>query len=329
MKSFTKCISVVIINLDGEEALRRCIESIEPDFVREIIVVDNFSTDGSLEMLRLNFPDVVIIRNHKNEGFAGPCNQGAANATGEFLLFLNNDAKMTQGAIPKLLNAFDNNSIAAVAPKIINTHYELDSAGSFFTWTGFLHHLSSDDLAANNDNHDRFAVKGACMLIKKRIFHEVGGFDGSFFAYFEETDLCWRLIAHKYRILYVDGAVIEHLGGLTTRKIFPSSHIDYLSFRNRILAIRRNLSPGALFVVLPLHVVCCLAFATAFMLSRKPKNAFAVLRGVLAGLSTPVSDLAPSQLRTPRTSLKQLKHVTVGIGIKSNYSTLKNYLVRW
>jgi len=324
-----KSVSVIIINLNGGEALLACIQSVEMSYVREIIIVDNGSSDDSIESCLSFFPNLVVIRNKVNLGFAGPCNQGAEIAEGDFLLFLNNDAKLTPGSLEKLVHEASKDSVAGVSPKIIDEDGGIDSAGSFFTLTGFLHHITEAELSFLSASPKRFSLKGACFLVKKRCFFEVGGFDNSFFAYFEESDLCWRLVNKEYDLIYLDTAYAIHEGGRTTKKVFKSSFIDYLSFRNRIISIRRNLPLSTKLLILPLHLVCCLFFAFAFLLIGKPKNALAIYRAIIVGTLMSTNGDFLSKQSFARVNLKTLRPLTTIPHLRNIFDELRRYLVRW
>ena len=322
-------VSVIIINLNGGETLLDCVGSIEDSRVKEIIVVDNGSSDGSADLCVQKFPNLILIQNSVNEGFAGPCNQGAENAQGDFLLFLNNDAKLGPDLVKCLVDKLSGDSVAATGPRIIDESGKLQSAGSFFTWTGFLNHVDELTLKTLAERPKRFALNGACLLVKKSCFFEVGGFDNQFFAYFEESDLCWRLINKGYDLIYVDEVFAVHQGGMTSRKELRSSFIDFLSFRNRIVSIRRNLPTLIKFLVIPAHLMCCVVFALAFLLSGKPKNSLAVLRAIFSGMITSnQGSLASGMLKIP-SNLELILPLMSSPSLRKALTQLRRYLIRW
>jgi GT2 family glycosyltransferase len=324
-------VSVIVINLNGGDFL---IPSIASAFAQEplpeVILVDNGSTDGSLQLVESAFPQVRIIRNNSNLGFAGPANQGAALASGDFLLFLNNDARLEPGVLSRLLEAVESDkTVAACEPTMRRVDGDLDSAGSLFTKTGFLYHLTEDDLTSHRFGSDRFSLKGACLLVRADLFDRAGRFDDTFFAYFEETDLCWRLINMGYRLVHVNGAEVTHDVGRTTTAVFTSSHIDYLSFRNRISTIRKNGDAWFKCRVLPIHVVGCLSVAVAFTLKGKPQNALGIMRALKWHVRRSSKHLGSKTEAVPRHSFALLSSVTVPLKLSSAIRMLKVYLVRW
>lgn len=324
-------VSVVVVNFNGEEFILTCLASVlEQETPLEIIVVDNGSTDNSVDVIRASFPKVKLIQNDKNLGFAGPANQGADLASGELLLFLNNDARLVPGTLARLVSALRAApNTAACEPTMLRNDGKLDSAGSMLTRTGFLYHLSESDLSSARYGLYRFSLKGACLLVRADLFHRAGRFDESYFAYFEETDLCWRLLAMGYQLEHVSDTLVIHDVGRTTTAIFPSSHIDYLSFRNRITTIRKNGDASFKLRVLPVHVACCLGVGFAFAMSGKYKNAIGVLRAVAWHLRP--SGRLPRQLNRPRqpTTMGLLAPVTVRLRLSAATRMLKVYLVRW
>jgi GT2 family glycosyltransferase len=324
-------VSVVIVNLNGEKFISACIASVLEQIVPlEIIVVDNGSTDDSVKTLRAEFPHIKVIQNESNLGFAGPANQGAKLGCAEYLLFLNNDARLMPGALASLVTVLECDlKLAACQPTMRRNDAKLDSAGSMLSSTGFLVHVSEDDLSSERFGSRRFSLKGACLLVRSELFHQAGGFDNSFFAYFEETDLCWRLLGMGYELEHVTDALVIHDVGRTTTAIFDSAHIDYLSFRNRITAIRKNGDTRFKLRVLPVHVSVCVGVALAFSFTGKFRNALGILRAIAWHVRRwrRGSDLSgrPSQ----GTSANFLAAVTVPLKFETGFRMLKAYLVRW
>ena len=327
--SSTSNISVVIVNLNGGSFISDCIDSIDLNLVKELIIVDNGSTDNSIEIISSKYPFALILNNSTNLGFAGPANQGAAAATGKYILFLNNDLRIIGDSLQRLVSSMVDIKVAAIAPRVIDNNGGLDSAGSFLTSTGFLHHTVDDDLEIISGKVERFSLKGACLLVRRSYFVDVGGFDASFFAYFEETDLCWRFISHGYSLIHDDKAIAIHDGGRTTKNIFDSSYIDYLSFRNRITSIRKNASCSLKWRILPIHIGCCLIISLAFFLMGKRKNATAILKAIHWHF-VHLSDFKDTSVTiSVKSSWKELKHVTVPFRPYKSLKFVRRYLLRW
>ena len=276
-----KDISVVIVNLNGAEFIIDCLKSIEYEYVKEIIVIDNASNDSSIDVIENYSKDIIIIKNEHNEGFAGPANQGGFAATSDFVLFLNNDVRIQPGTLKGLRDVMEQSNVAVAGPLLLNSDGMFNSAGSFLTSTGFLHHVTEHEAYSLNDSQLRFSVQGACMLVKKSCFEQVGGFDESFFAYFEESDLCWRLNSFGYTILCVMNVSAVHDIGRTSSKIFGSDYLDFLSFRNRFRSIDRNLSGFSRLSMMTKYCVYSSCFSILYLLRGNFRNSFAVINALL------------------------------------------------
>jgi len=253
-------VSVIVLTINGQERLPVCLGALHNSGLAvQVVLVDNGSTDSTVDRARGSWPDVDVISNAVNEGFAGGCNQGAEVARGRYLLFLNDDALVGPSTLLELVRAADADAIGAVwQPPILSADgLRWDSAGSMFTGAGLLWHDAADLMVADAPRGDRriFAAKGACLLVRRSSFEEVGGFDASFFAYYEETDLCWRLALRGHAIRLVAAAApVLHVGGVTAGGLFDVTELDFMFFRNRLTSILTLPGPRTLASVLPLHL---------------------------------------------------------------------------
>ena len=246
-------VSIIIPNYNGGDLLYNCINSIYEnisikDF--EIIVVDNGSTDNSINRVKSNFQNVEIISSNSNLGYSGGCNLGATHASGKYLLFLNNDTEHSNEWIEKLVYFLDSNSkIAAVQPKILNIHNKklfdyAGGAGGFidkfcfpFVQGRIFHTLEEDHNQYNNPSRI-FWASGAAFMIRSNIFKTLEGFDKVYFAYMEEIDLCWRAQAMGYKIYSVPDSFVYHYGKQTIKENTIKSH--YLNHRNSWILFFKN-----------------------------------------------------------------------------------------
>lgn len=221
-------ISVLVVNRDGERWLERCLASVgdPPPLEVEVVLVDNCSSDGSVELVRRRFPHVTLLENHRNLGFGAANNQAAALARGDALLLLNNDAWLEPGCLVRLQARLDREpDLGLVAPRLIGP-----DGGPRFVWApdrGLLGEAVQrmrnpfEGTAFNHGPIDRlmraFSGPGwytaACVLIRRRAFDEVGGFDPSFFLYFEDADLCVRIREAGWTLDWEPDAVAVHAGG--------------------------------------------------------------------------------------------------------------------
>jgi GT2 family glycosyltransferase len=326
-------VSVIIPNLNGAEILPSCLRSLKNQGIAlEVILIDNGSMDNSILITKSCWPETFIISNDSNRGFAEACVQGAAAAHGDLLLFLNTDVELAEHTVDVLVSELGGHpEVGACQPTMRSALGRLDSAGSLFTKTGFLHHITEDELTADLSSSLRFSLKGACLLVRRSAYEAVGGFDPSYFAYFEETDLCWRMQIAGWHLLYVPKANVLHLAGSTTTKTFSSSYIDYLSFRNRITTIRKNTETRLRWKILPVHLLLCSAVAVMFLLHRKPRNAAAIVRAILWHLFHG-SDVAHAREHVRRIRHKSdgcIEQVTVRTPWAGSLRQLRSYLIRW
>lgn len=283
-----KLVSIIIANWNSKDDLEECLNSlVKIDYKNiEIIVVDNGSTDGSIELVEEYSRKIVLrlIKYRTNLGFAIPNNDGFKKAKGEYILLLNNDTTVEKDFLTKLVSVLEKDEKSGVVqPKIIFADSrELQAGGSFLTNTGFLYHFGfgkNPKAAKYRKRMEIFSANGACMLIKRSVIEEVGLFDPDYFAYFEETDFCWRVWLNGYKILFVPSAVIFHKGGKTAKR-FASSFINFHSFKNRINTLIKNLGTKELIKILPLHLLFCELATLVYILLAKPKAAFAIQRAI-------------------------------------------------
>ncbi|MBU1327492.1 glycosyltransferase family 2 protein [Patescibacteria group bacterium] len=190
-----------------------------------------------------------MVINKKNLGFADANNVGYRKAKGEYILFLNNDTKVTKTFLAELVRVLEkDSSIGGAQSKILlidhpDTH---DSVGAFLTPTGFLYHygFGKKDSPKYDKEIELFTAKGACMMFKKEVLDTVAIdgniFDPDYFAYFEESDLCHRVWLAGYRIVYAYKSVIYHKMGATSASM-NNAFIQYHSFKNRIRTYLKNL----------------------------------------------------------------------------------------
>ncbi|TMD48578.1 MAG: glycosyltransferase family 2 protein [Chloroflexi bacterium] len=250
-------VSVVIVNWNGLAFLPACLESLSACGTPvEIIVVDNGSTDGSVEYLRQR-PEIVLISNATNTGYAPANNAGIERSTGEFVLLLNNDTRVAPGFLEPLLKVMATSAdVGACQCKMLSYDppYRIDAYGSYLLRTGFLYHLryGKPDLPAEAP-FEIFAAKGAAMLIRAAVLRQVGSFDPDFFAYLEDSDLSWRIWLGGWRVLCVPQSVVYHRAGATASRL-PNAFVTFHSFKNRTCMLLKNLSAPSAWRILPVHL---------------------------------------------------------------------------
>lgn len=276
MKRTAPLVSIVIVNWNGKHWLEGCLPTLSKVTHKRVewIIVDNASTDGSVEWVKNRYPKTILLENSENLGFSHANNLGYKKAKGDFILFLNNDTKVKPDFITELLKPFTRDPmIGGVQSKILlmDDPSRLDSIGAFLTPTGFLLHnsLGGKDKLELNRQIDLYTVKGASMMFRTDVLKlvEVDGFifDPEYFAYFEETDLCHRIWLSGFRIVYAPKAVIYHKLGATSIKLV-SAWVQFNSYKNRINSYIKNFGLFNLILILPIHVVLCHVLAIIFLL---------------------------------------------------------------
>jgi GT2 family glycosyltransferase len=279
-------VSIIIINWNGKNHLKKCFDSLEkldyPNF--EIILVDNNSSDESVEFTKKNYPRFKIIQNKRNLGFAKANNIGFKEAKGKYILLLNNDTKVTTELLSKLVNAIKKDRrIGIIQPKIIFMGSgKLQAGGTFLTNSGFLYHFGNwknPNDKKYNQPKEIFSANGSCMLARREVIEKIDLFDPDFFAYFEETDFCWRTLLAGWKIIYLPAAKVYHKGGETAQKL-NSSFIQFHSFKNRICSIIKNLEIQNLVKILVVHLQFCNLGSLAFLVTGKFSEAWAIQKAI-------------------------------------------------
>lgn len=248
-------IAIAILNWNGEKLLNKFLPSVIKHSnlsKATIYVIDNASTDHSVELLNRKFPEVKLIQLEENFGYAGGYNKGLAQIDAEYYVLLNSDVEVTANWLKPMSDFLDENEdVVAIQPKILSynnkTMFEYaGAAGGFIDSLGypFCRGRIFDTLESDNGQYnpvvDIFWASGACFMIRSADFNAVGGFDASFFAHMEEIDLCWRLKKVNRRIVSFPKTVVYHLGGATLDSDNPQK--VYLNFRNNMLMLYKNLS---------------------------------------------------------------------------------------
>ena len=258
-------VSIIIVNWNGLKWLNDCFGSLaKQDYKNyEIIFVDNASIDGSVPWVKSHYPKAKIVVNKENLGFADANNVGYRVAKGEYILFLNNDTRVTKTFLSELVKVLESDpNIGGAQSKILlmdqpDTH---DSVGAFLTPTGFLYHygFGKKDISKYNKQIDLYSAKGACMMFKREVLEQVAIdgniFDPDYFAYFEESDMCHRVWLAGYRIVYAYKSVVYHKMGATSKSM-NNVFIQYHSYKNRIRTYLKNLSASDLMTILLFHLI--------------------------------------------------------------------------
>lgn len=279
-------VSVIIVNWNGERWLRNCLNALRDqtfsDF--EIIVVDNGSSDGSVMLITDGYPEVMLVRQDHNDGFAKGNNIGYLHARGQYILLLNTDTEASPALLENMTSAFDElPNAGSVQAKLvlIDKTDRLDACGAFFTATTVSYHFGfgkKADLPLYNKPTPMFSNKGACMMLRREVIEAIGLFNDDFWCYYEETDLCHRIWLSGWECWYWPNAVCKHGLGGTSSKVL-NHIIHFHNFKNKLTSHLLNFSTLSLIWVLPTHILVGLSYSLFFVLSGKWRNAVAFLRG--------------------------------------------------
>ena len=241
-------VSISIINLDGKDYLNDCLGSIKelnyPQDKIEIIIVDNGSKDDSIKFIEENYPEIKLIKNNSNFGFAKANNQAASIASGSYIAFLNNDTKVDKDWLIELLKPiYESNEVICSGSKVLSFDgKEIDFAGGMINFEGkgfqIDYGIKIDKDIHNIERYLPF-VNGGAMLIRKDVFINSGGFDEDFFAYYEDVDLGWRLWVLGYKVIFAPKSIVYHMHHGTSKN-FSDDKLRFLKERNSLISIFKN-----------------------------------------------------------------------------------------
>lgn len=270
-------ISIVILNYNTQRYLEQFLPGVvgnAPPGSR-IVVADNASEDASIEFVKTNFPRVSCLELNKNHGFAQGYNLALREEEADYYVLLNSDVETPVGWLEPILKYMEEHpKVAACQPKIraYANRSSFEHAGASGGWMDImgypfcrgriLNALEKDD-GQYDDAHEVFWATGAAMVIRAKLFHDVGEFDGDYFAHFEEIDLCWRLKKAGYGIAVVPQSVVYHVGGGTLNYVSPLK--TYLNFRNSLYTLFKNESKRNLFWIIFFRLILDAAAGFLFL----------------------------------------------------------------
>ncbi|MBW8034347.1 MAG: glycosyltransferase family 2 protein [Planctomycetes bacterium] len=294
-------LSIIIVSWNVKDDLLACLASLRENPLSqpfELIVIDNDSPDETVELVKQNYPEVNLIENPNNRGFAKANNQGIELATGQYVLLLNPDTIVHPDSLDILVNFMDDNpDVGACGPKLLNEDGSAQaSVRRFPTFRSVLYsHTVCRLLGLFRTQYRKWMMKdfkydrqtdvdqimGAAMMCRHSIIDQAGGMDENFFMYFEEIDLCYKIKQAGWRIVFYPEAVISHLGGQSSKQV-PLKRIMLFKSMIAYFRIHRGKLAVELFVVvfkfaLILRNICHLViglftFVTAFVMSNKKRQ---------------------------------------------------------
>tara|TARA_R110001592_G_scaffold105035_5_gene295447 strand:- start:12358 stop:13356 length:999 start_codon:yes stop_codon:yes gene_type:complete len=282
--------AVVILNWNGQKLLEQFLPSVINFSSEEatIYVADNASTDNSIRYIKEHYPSVKIIENAVNNGYAKGYNDALQYVDEDIYCLLNSDIEVTKNWLTPVIDVFkQEDNTAIIQPKLLDfkdkTKFEYaGAAGGFIDLFGYpycrgrvFNHLETDNKQFD-DISEIFWASGACLFIRSKVYHQLGGFDEDYFAHQEEIDLCWRTQNEGFKIKYVGTSTVYHIGGATLQETNP--HKTFLNFRNSLLNVVKNVpKQWFLFVVFSRLILDGIA-GIKFMVELRPIHTWAIIK---------------------------------------------------
>jgi GT2 family glycosyltransferase len=256
------CVSIIIVTFNGEKLLKNCLDSLVkttyPNF--EMIIVDNGSSDNTailvkdyIQRFKIN---IKLVQNQENLGFAQANNIGVKISAGEYIAFLNNDTIVDKNWLQSMVAILEAHPKIAVVQSLLLTRdgTDVDSLGGaidiFGTASDTSRPFQMIDNAPDYRSQEIFSACAAAMLIRKKVFEIVGGYDARFFAYFEDVDLSWRIRLNGYSIVLDSSSIVYHFRGGTSKKN-KTRVFDYHLYKNQLAMLFKNYSYKNLIMILP------------------------------------------------------------------------------
>jgi len=244
-------VAVVILNWNGKNHLETFLPSVmKHSSNAKIYLADNASTDDSVEFVERNHPNISILHNSENGGYAKGYNEALKGLKEDYFVLLNSDVEVTENWIAPVIEFLESNENAVIAQPKIKAYLEKDTfeyagaAGGFIDPLGYpfcqgrIFQCMEKDEGQYDEIKEVFWASGACMFIARAQFELVNGFEARYFAHMEEIDLCWRLKNLGYKVHYIPTSTVYHLGGGTMKNTNPRK--TFLNFRNSLLSLYKN-----------------------------------------------------------------------------------------
>ncbi|RZN82914.1 MAG: glycosyltransferase family 2 protein [Winogradskyella sp.] len=292
----TKDIAVVILNWNGKTLLEQFLPSVTTcSNDAKIYVADNASTDGSIDFLANHYPEIKIIQNKENGGYAKGYNDALKYVDEPLLCLLNSDIEVTKDWLLPIVEAYNSEeTVAIIQPKILDykqkSHFEYaGAAGGFIDKYGYpfcrgrIFDTIEEDKGQYDDITEIFWASGACLFIKNEVFKSLNGFDDTYFAHMEEIDLCWRAFNYSHKTIYVGASAVFHVGGATLQNTSPRK--TYLNFRNSLYTLVKNTDRNVFRRVFTRLFLDGIA-GIRFLIKGKPSYCFAVLKAHISFYTT-------------------------------------------
>ena len=285
--------AIAILNWNGLDLLKKFLPSVVKNTPTDIniYVIDNGSTDNSIDFINTNFSSITTIILDKNYGYAQGYNLGLKKIDAEIICMLNNDIEVKPGWTDPILEVFKTEkNTAIIQPKMLNYNDRkkfdyAGAAGGYLDKFGYpycrgrIYNSIEVDNGQYDDVKEIFWACGACFFIRKKVFDLTNGFDNKFWAHMEEIDLCWRVQNLGYEVKYHYQSKVYHLNGGTLDKDDPKK--TYLNFRNQLSMLTKNYKEN-LFILLFFKFFIDLIFSVFFLITRGIKHSLAIFHAYLS-----------------------------------------------
>ena len=260
-------VAIVILNWNGRVFLEKFLPSVMNSVYvnKKIIVADNASTDDSIQFLEDNYPQVSVLQNGSNEGFAKGYNTALKQVEADYYVLLNSDVEVTPNWIAPVIELMETDAAIAVCqPKLLayNNKNLFEYAGACGGWLdkfgypfmrGRVFDICETDTSQYDTVQQCFWASGAAFFVRSSVYHELGGLDEFFFAHQEEIDFCWRLQLAGYKVFVQPASVVYHVGGGTLPK--GNSRKTFLNFRNNLIMLYKNISVASAIWKVPFRMM--------------------------------------------------------------------------
>lgn len=311
-------IGVVILNYNGVDWFKKFLKGVVDNSPQaEIIVIDNASFDESVNYLKTQFPEVTLVINKENHGYAGGYNEGLRNLNHPYWVLLNSDVEVTPNWLAPIEKIFDEDeSVVACQPKILSYNeknkFEYAGAGggmldkyAYPFCRGRIFQEIEFDEGQYNDDKEVFWASGACMAVRSEVFNRLGGFDDTYFAHMEEIDLCWRMKNEGGLIMYTGKSTVYHVGGGTLDYNNPRK--TYLNFRNSLFTNYKNYDGSPFFFIFRRLILDGIA-GVKFLLGGQVKHIGAIFKAHFSFYGA-LSDLKKKRKKISHKSFKNMTGV--------------------
>ena len=282
--------AIVILNWNGQKLLEQFLPSVVNFSLDEatIYIADNASTDDSVSYVKTHFPSVKIIKNSQNGGYSKGYNDALKAIDADIYCLLNSDVEVTENWLKPITEAFRNDiNTAIIQPKLLDfkekTKFEYAGAGGGFIdvfgypyCRGRIFNYLETDHGQFDDETEIFWASGACLFIRSKVYHEVGGLDEDYFAHQEEIDLCWRTQNLGYKVKYVGSSSVYHVGGATLKETNP--HKTFLNFRNSLLNVVKNVPKERFLFVIFSRLLLDGISGLKFIIELRPIHTLAIIK---------------------------------------------------